>query len=238
MRLEAIHLAEDHENCCPTCGGGVRRRTYGEMHAGSFILDRERVEIRRGPQDGFADPIVLDALTQYFDGGLYRLWPGEAYYTRGGKKLHRHVWEDAFGPIPRGCHIHHRDGDPGNNALSNLECMDGREHLSHTWHATKDKRPSGFSDAARNAAAEWHRSEAGRLWHKRHAKRSKSWTKWKREPRDCRHCGKTFDCLIRANGHQQKYCSTNCKVAAYRERGKQNEWAAAYRARKATERDG
>ena len=212
MWLESVPGSKDHAEKCPTCGGAVRRRKHRAMHAGSFVLDGKRVEIRRVPDPEHIDPIVLDPLTQYFDGGLYRLWPSETYYSRGGKKLHRDVWESAFGPIPRGCHIHHRDTNPANNALDNLECLPSSEHLSITWKY----RP--ISQKTRDAAAEWHRSEAGRLWHRRHAKRQKSWTKWKREDRPCDFCGKVFKALIRKSGWSQRFCSLLCKAADYRRR--------------------
>jgi endogenous inhibitor of DNA gyrase (YacG/DUF329 family) len=212
MWLEAVSQSH-HAEKCPTCGGGVRRRAHGELHAGSYVLDGQRVEIRKQPPAGFADPVYLDPLATYFDGGLYRRWPSERYWSRGGSKLHRDVWQAAFGPVPRGCHIHHRDGNPDNNCLANLECVPASEHLSRTW------------------AAEWHKSDEGRLWHRRHAKRSKSWTKWKREPRECPSCGKTFNALIRKSGNAQIYCGQTCKVAAYRDR--QRVWAKNYRKRKA-----
>lgn len=214
MWLETVYQSQDHSEKCPTCGGGVQRRTHGEVYAGSSIQDGQRVEIRRTPDDKFADPIFLDPLTQYFDGGLYRLWPGDSYFARGGKRLHRDVWAAAFGPIPNGCHIHHIDGNPANNHLHNLECMDGSEHLS------RPNKSSRISDAARSAAARWHGSEAGRLWHSRHAKRSKSWTKWKRVEKNCLHCGVGFLGIERKSGNSQKYCSQTCKALAYRKREK------------------
>lgn len=39
------------------------------------------------------------------------------------KYLHHVVWEEANGPIPIGSRIRHKDGDFGNNALENLECL-------------------------------------------------------------------------------------------------------------------
>jgi hypothetical protein len=188
------------------------------MYAGSFVQNGERVEIRREPIAGFQNPIVLDAITQYFDGGLYRRWPSDKYWSRGGKKLHRDVWRIAFGPIPDGCHIHHRDSNPANNAIENLECISASEHHSLTWWANEHKhRARGFNQKARDKATEWHKSEAGRLWHRRHAERTKGWTKWKREPKPCLECGTEFDALVRA-GNAQKYCSENCKMAHYRKR--------------------
>lgn len=215
MWLETVHQSKNHATKCPTCGGGVQRRAYGEMHAGSYLLDGKRVDIRRSPHEGFSDPIYLDPLTQYFDGGLYRIWPSETYLTRGGKKLHRDVWEGAFGPIPRGCHIHHRDRNPRNNVLSNLECIAAQHHLSEYGN-----RNRVLSAKALEKAAEWHRSEEGRLWHRRNAQRSKSWLKWKRVEKPCLFCQKPFQCLERKNGHAQKYCSPNCKAAAYRARNR------------------
>ena len=34
---------------------------------------------------------------------------------------HRVIWETAYGPLPEGAVIHHKDGDKSNNQLSNLE---------------------------------------------------------------------------------------------------------------------
>lgn len=214
MWLEAVCKSEGHSEECPTCGGGVRRRAYGEMYAGAYVQDGKRVEMRRTPAAGYSDPVVLDQLTQYFDGGLYRLWPSEKYLSRGGKKLHRAVWESAFGAIPPKCHIHHADNNPENNSLANLECLPAREHLSERGQTN----PAGVSDLARERAKEWHKSDAGRLWHKRHAERSKGWLKWKREPKDCPICGNTFDALVRDSGNSQVYCGNNCKATAYRRR--------------------
>ena len=50
-------------------------------------------------------------------------------YVDGKKVLeHVYVWEQANGPKPKGCDIHHKDGDGMNNALENLECLTKSEH--------------------------------------------------------------------------------------------------------------
>lgn len=218
MWLETVHQSEDHAEKCPTCGGGVQRRTYSEVHAGSLIFHGERVDFRGIPRADFADPIVLDPLTQYFDGGLYRLWPSEKYLARGGKRLHRDVWEGAFGPIPKGCHIHHRDSNTKHNALSNLELLPASQHLAATWKKYRGGKFAHFSEKAKVAAAAWHRSEEGRLWHRRHAQRGQYWTKWKRIDKVCPFCKEHFQGLDRKSGHTQIYCSENCKMASYRAR--------------------
>lgn len=41
---------------------------------------------------------------------------------------HVYVWEQANGPKPAGCDIHHIDGNGKNNALENLVCLTKSEH--------------------------------------------------------------------------------------------------------------
>ena len=229
MWLETIPKCGNNGHKCPTCGGDVRRRVYGEMYAGAFIHDGQRVEIRKHPDAGHIDPVVLDPITQYFGGALHRCYPQSPYFSRGGKLLHRACWESAFGPLPSGVHVHHKDANPANNAISNLECLPIREHMSaavnHKNAKIKARLADGtiaadpfFTAEAREKAAEWHRSEAGRLWHKRHAESSKGWEKWKRIDKPCEFCGVVFNALERKSGHSQKYCTLTCKSAAYRQR--------------------
>ena len=211
MWLEAVYKSENNEKKCPTCGGCVQERVHGEMYAGSFIQNGERLEIRRIPSEFYNDPIILDPITQYFNGGLYKSWASEPYYSRGGKKLHRHVWEVAFGEIPKNCHIHHKDHQKTNNSLANLECLDAKEHLSENWHETKHTRPNNFSDEARRKAIEALQTPEARLRQSHAIIRAQSWTKWKREKRNCLVCNIEFDGLIRKSGNAQKYCTSKCR---------------------------
>lgn len=50
--------------------------------------------------------------------------------SRNGKTVlvHRHVWEQANGPIPDGWVVHHVDLNPLNNELGNLQAMPAEEH--------------------------------------------------------------------------------------------------------------
>ena len=74
----------------------------------------------------------------------------------------------------------------------------------------------GKAEKARKKAADWHASPEGREWHRRHAEKMQLWKINKREPRNCLQCNKEFDCIIRKNGYQQKFCHPNCKSAYYR----------------------
>lgn len=54
------------------------------------------------------------------------------YRTSDNQLLHRKIWEEFYGQkIPDGYVIHHRDENPLNNNISNLQLMTHEEHLSH-----------------------------------------------------------------------------------------------------------
>jgi hypothetical protein len=42
----------------------------------------------------------------------------------------RHIWTRAYGPIPPGMGLHHRDGDKLNDVIENLELVSKSEHLA------------------------------------------------------------------------------------------------------------
>lgn len=42
--------------------------------------------------------------------------------------IYRRLYEQAHGPIPKGYHIHHKDGNHSNNDLSNLIAITAKEH--------------------------------------------------------------------------------------------------------------
>lgn len=91
-----------------------------------------------------------------------------AYPKRDGDREHRVVWEEAHGPIPKGYHVHHRNGDITDNRLENLELMSAGDHTRHhnknetaemRFHRTRGwrgkKQPTEMV-AKRVASTEWH----------------------------------------------------------------------------------
>lgn len=174
------------------------------------------------------DGLVVDSV--YFNGYKYNRYPNSTspthrrYYTRsGGQSLHRAVWEFANGAIPDGWHIHHKDGNFLNNQLDNLECIPKAEHFEHHREditaRSKTKEHLGHLNFIRGKAAEWHRSEEGRAWHRSHAYAtlSKTWTApkvLKEYDITCKKCSKLFI----ANARSARFCSTDCWSKDYNER--------------------
>lgn len=159
-----------------------------------------------------------------YRGVTYRRYPHSPHlfqrnYFRGKRAgawgyLHRHIWEDHHGPIPKGFHIHHRDGDALNNTVENLGCVSHRDHLQAHW--TPERREAMRDRAAdiRPLAREWHLSTIGRAWHQRHGKRT--WAQ--REPKSCvcKQCGTVYETLAIGGSI---YCSPACRAAARRAGG-------------------
>ena len=141
-------------------------------------------------------------------------------YFQSGRKncgkeriLHRRVWEDAHGNIPERHHVHHIDGDWRNNDLSNLELIDEKTHQrNHKMEALSQpgalEKNMELLERAREAAKEWHGSDAGRKWHSEHGKRT-----WEgREPIDavCDVCGSAFKSFFPGRSGRF-YCSSACR---------------------------
>jgi len=64
---------------------------------------------------------------------------------------HRIVWRNHFGAIPDGYVIHHTDGNPENNDISNLRCMWHADHLR--LHHLANQRPCLDCGGTRRRAA-------------------------------------------------------------------------------------
>lgn len=57
---------------------------------------------------------------------------GKGAHSTNWEFVHRRVWEDAHGPIPKGHRIWWKDGNHWNCALENLELLSDREHMLRT----------------------------------------------------------------------------------------------------------
>jgi len=82
-------------------------------------------------------------------------WRGRRYHYVTGKRcyvsyarprtyLARDVWAYHHGPIPDGCQVRHRDGDPSNNALENLVCVSPSDGSRLHSRRKEDEGPPRF----------------------------------------------------------------------------------------------
>lgn len=149
-----------------------------------------------------------------YRGEAFRRYPESAnencalyFRSQNGRYLHRVVWETERGPIPDGWQIHHRDGDPGNNAIDNLECLPPSEHASEHFSEERAERARKHVDTIRHLAAAWHKGQAGREWHRRHA--TSAWRSVPFRECKCEQCGAAFK--TRATHGNERFCGNNCK---------------------------
>ena len=137
-------------------------------------------------------------------------------YFQSGRKgsperlLHRRIWIDSNGPIPKGHDVHHKDDDWRNNAISNLELLPKNKHRRMHMlrrNATPSGRQASLDALAkgRELAAAWHGSEEGKAWHSENAKRL--WDNKKVLTSKCHSCGSKFECLLPT----ARFCSNNCE---------------------------
>lgn len=142
-------------------------------------------------------------------------------YERNAKKptlMHRYVYERYFGKIPKGYHVHHKNGLKWDNTKDNLELIDKRSHASmHGKNPSQDIsvfRKENM-DKQRPLTKAWHVSKEGRVWHKKHAVECKK-NGWSREIVEitCRECGLKVQ---RLKG--TKFCCPAHKAKWRREQG-------------------
>ncbi len=129
--------------------------------------------------------------------------------------MHRYVWEFYNCKIPKGYHVHHRDGNKANNDISNLQLLSGVEHWTlHGKLLTDEEREWRRKNIVENAvpkAKEWHKSSEGKEWHKEQYKKTKD-AMHKKINKVCCNCGGEY-----LGESKSKFCSATCK-SAYRRR--------------------
>ena len=160
-----------------------------------------------------------------FNGLKFRRDKKTGYYlnAKTHKRLHVYIWEYFNGVIPTGYHVHHKDFDKSNNNIENLVLLTAKEHLSlhgNSWDNDRyEQQIKNLNENARPKASEWHKSEAGREWHKEHYEHMKA-VLHKQTEFTCKNCGKVFKAQSMG---QNKFCSNKCKAAFRRKSGVDNE---------------
>lgn len=158
---------------------------------------------------------------QEFNDKIYTLYKNERYYSRGTKRLHRIKWEYYNGEIPEGFHIHHINRITTDNRIENLELISKSEHLSEHGKERVKNNPEWFNkfhEKGIKKAKEWHKSDEGRTWHKKHAEDFSFGNQTYGEA-DCECCGEEFN----RKNISQRFCSNKCKSKWRRDSGVDDE---------------
>ncbi len=170
-----------------------------------------------------------DKKTAFFNEYKFRRDMKTGYYlatkpTYNGKRerLHCYVWRYFNGPVKNGYHVHHKDENKEHNDIENLVCIRGKTHSKyHLLKYATNHQAEMLENLKKYAilkASEWHRSEEGRKWHSQQGKRTTS--ELKRKEFVCENCGAHF---WKKPLGQNKFCSNNCKSAARRKSGVDDE---------------
>lgn len=157
--------------------------------------------------------------TIIYDGFKFTKSEGKTYYrsTKNKTDLHRYVWVKYNGEIQNGFHVHHKDHNTDNNSIENLEILSREEHLK--YHASKidKKKMREWAETIRPLTKEWHGSEAGIEWHKKHYENNKDKLHVKVEKK-CQQCGDNYF----TTKNDSKFCSNKCKAKFRRDSGVDN----------------
>lgn len=151
-----------------------------------------------------------------FDGHKFTKDKTTGYYiktTTPRTRLHIYVWEYYNNcKVPKGFDIHHKDMNKDNNDISNLELVSRSRH--NKLHGellseeTREARRKNMNEVARPAAIEWHKSEAGKEWHKEQYKETLGKYNAVKIKKICEECGAEYETIEHGNN---RFCSNKCK---------------------------
>ena len=89
-------------------------------------FERRRVEIFAKELTNGARILTIDETRQEFNGVIFKAGKNGRYQAHFD--MHKFVWCAFFGEPPKGYEIHHKDLNPANNDISNLQCLTHKEH--------------------------------------------------------------------------------------------------------------
>lgn len=122
-------------------------------------------------------------------------------------RAHVWVWKHHHNLVPKGWHVHHKDGDKSNNEIKNLTIMSVSAHVTHHLdeHPERRSRAKEMADKYRHLTKEWHASKEGIEWHRAHG--LMTWVKRKSFKIICKVCGSETE----TKTYHQEFCSNSCK---------------------------
>lgn len=135
--------------------------------------------------------------------------------------LHRQLWIDNFGEIPKGHIVHHKDGNSLNNLLDNFQLMERKEH-SRMHMLTPERREMSRQIAIRRipqsiaALNKFRKTKRAKLHQKFHVKESIHYAE--AQHAKCLECNKDFTFVIKRGA---KFCQKLCYARYHRKLARQ-----------------
>jgi hypothetical protein len=139
-----------------------------------------------------------------YQGERYLKSPGSKYYIReqGRKSIHRQMWIDVHGPVPDGYHIHHKDFNPDNNTLENLEPVRYDAHEAMHRRHEAEIRVAGLVTCIQCGETFEALKPSMSMYCSRRCERQ-----YQKEDRVCQWCGKPFRAY---SWKKTKCCCKSC----------------------------
>lgn len=124
-----IAFERSRRSPCPTCGEPMGRRAE-RCH----LCDNKS---RVGKHEGAANPNWRGGKTT--TSGYTYVRNTDRADKRPYRAEHVLIWEAAKGPVPKGWHVHHVNGDKTDNRLENLQAMSASHHHSKRCDVHEDR---------------------------------------------------------------------------------------------------
>ena len=136
----------------------------------------------------------MERETIVYNGKSYHRYPNSKstslsrYYYRHDKwkespvALHRQIWEDHYGPIPKDKCIHHKDGDWSNNTIENLECISVQEHIHRHPASDKTRQKQAEKSKQNDNLGKWRKEnpEKANQLYRENGRKSKGLENWRK----------------------------------------------------------
>lgn len=167
-------------------------------------FERHRIAVLERDLTAPPKPEIVDENHQKFDGITYGT-KSNGRYTKN-LQFHRMIYTYYCGEIPEGYEIHHRDHNPANNDISNLQCITSGEHCTiHNLEGRKKQivclNCGKIFTLTKRAHQLFCSLECGNEY------RAKNPNSDLYEERICEYCGKPF---IALNHKNYTCCSKSC----------------------------
>jgi len=139
-----------------------------------------------------------------------------------GKKLHRLIWENVWGNLPKGWIVHHLDGDETNNCILNLYGMP--EHLHLSIHNKGKNHPMWGKKGKDNPRYGKTHSEETRRKISESRNRMGFFNVWKEKNKKCKQGVIYRYAYYDENNHRKRISSTDIKKLEEKVKSKGLKW--------------